>query len=204
MGTLRHVRPNHDGFVLVELIVVLGLLVAVFVLYHHRGSGNFQKRQQALCRQNLQTIHLALQTYATDYEGKYPALRSAKSAEAPLSLLVPKYTTRTEVFICPGSKDRQLPPGEQFEKRKISYAYLMGLTTAADRRQWLMADALMRPLSSGKGEVIYSTSGDGKGTNHDKEGGVILFGDGTVEITRPKAQYAISKPVGTSILNPAE
>lgn len=187
---------------LVELLVVVGLLFVLFVVYNSRTSVNFQKRQKALCRQNLQTIHLALQTYSLDHAEKFPFVRGAKSSEAPLSLLVPKYTTRTDVFICPGTKHRPLPQGEPFADRKISYAYLMGVTSQAGREQWTMADALLRPEASRRGEVIFSTTGEGAAVNHDKYGGVILFADGTVEMTRPKTEYSLAKPTGTLILNP--
>ena len=78
-------------------------------------------------------------TYALDHQDQFPGTGGAQTSEAPLSLLVPKYTVRTDLFICPGSKERKLPSAEPFKDRRISYAYLMGAHGKMPSEQWLLS-----------------------------------------------------------------
>ena len=125
----------------------------------------------------------------------------AGSDEA-LAKLVPQYTTRTDVFICPGTKEDKLPTAQPLKGKKISYAYLMGLTSKAPADQWIMSDWLVDTKPHKTNEIIFSADGSKPGNNHDKYGGVILFVDGNVEISKPKAKFPIATPAGTKILNP--
>jgi len=51
---------------------------------------------------------VALQIYAGDFSGRLPAVTNAPTSEAPLSLLVPRYTVDTSIFICPGGKATEI------------------------------------------------------------------------------------------------
>jgi type II secretory pathway pseudopilin PulG len=191
------------GFAIIELLVVSAILFILFIMYNSRGSGNFQKNQQALCRVNLQTIHVALQTFATDNNDRFPSDAFAKTSDEGLAKLVPQYTTRTDAFTCPGTKEDKLAPAQPIKGKRISYAYLMGLTSKAPADQWIMSDWLVDTNPHKTNELIFSADGKKPGNNHDKYGGVILFVDGNVEISKPKAQFPITSPAGTKILNPA-
>jgi type II secretory pathway pseudopilin PulG len=194
---------NRAGFAIIELLVVCAILIILFVMFMGRGSVHFQKKQQALCRQNLQTIHIALQTYANENKDRFPADAFSKSSEEALAKLVPQYTTRTDAFTCPGTKESKLPPAQSINGRRISYAYLMGLTAKPNPDQWIMADSLADTKPHAVGETIFSPDGKGPGRNHDKFGGVIIFLDGRAEITRPQTKFPIIVPLGTKILNPS-
>jgi type II secretory pathway pseudopilin PulG len=187
---------------MIELLVVSAILIILFVMFMGRGSVNFQKNQQAACRQNLLTIQIALQTYANENSDRFPADAFAKTSEDPLTKLVPQYTTRTDTFTCPGTKEAKLPPAQSLKGKQISYAYLMGLTAKASPDQWIMADWLRDTNAHAPGELIFSPDGNGPGSNHDKYGGVILFVDGRAEISKPNAKFPIATPRGTKILNP--
>jgi type II secretory pathway pseudopilin PulG len=187
---------------LIELLIVCAILIILFVMFMGRGSVHFQKKQQALCRQNLQTIHIALQTYANENNDRFPADAFSKTSDEALAKLIPQYTTRTDAFTCPGTKASKLPPAQSIKGRPISYAYLMGLTGKATAEQWIMADALVDAKAHAVGEAIFSVDGKGPGNNHDKFGGVIVFVDGRAEITKPQTKFPISIPPGTKILNP--
>ena len=195
-------QPRQGAFVVLELVVVCGLLLFLFTLYFSRGSVNFQKKQKAACRQNLQLIHVALQTYANENGGRFPDIATAKTSEDPLSLLIPKYTTRSDLFTCPGTRDPRLPQGEPFKTRKIGYSYLAGLTTQAATDQFLMADWLVNTLPKKAGDLAFSGDGKKPGNNHDKFGGVILFVDGRVETTGTNPTFDLQSPPGARILNP--
>ncbi len=124
-------RPSA-GFSLLELLIVAALIIVLSVMMaSHLGVGG-RNRALAGCSSNLQKIYLALSIYQNDNKGDFPIVINADSPAQPLSLLVPKSTTATEIFICPGSKDAALPEAESFAARKISYAYYMGLTTNKD------------------------------------------------------------------------
>jgi type II secretory pathway pseudopilin PulG len=198
----RSTRSAQRAFALIELMIVSAILFILFIMYNTRGSGHFQKTQQAACRLNLQTIHVALQTFATDNNDRFPSDAFAKTSDEALAKLVPQYTTRTDVFICPGTKEDKLPTAQPLKGKKISYAYLMGLTSKAPSDQWIMSDWLVDTKPHKTNELIFSADGSKPGNNHDKYGGVILFVDGNVEISKPKAKFPIAAPAGTKILNP--
>src|SRR5205085_3751499 len=61
--------------------------------------------QFAVCERNLQTIHVAVMTFATDNNERFPSLARAETSDAVLAQLVPKYTSQTASFICPASHD---------------------------------------------------------------------------------------------------
>jgi|ERR1043166_227201 prepilin-type processing-associated H-X9-DG protein len=195
-------RPGQHtrAFSLIELIITLGLLIIMVVMMEGRGSRSYQQRQLAACNKNLQTIHLALQMYANDNRMAYPVVRSAETAEAPMSLLVPRYSTVTEIFICPGSKDKSLPEGEPFARRKISYAYYMGLTNGAAGA--LLSDRQVDTLPKKSGQKIFSADGKSPGSNHSKYGGNLLFHDGHVATSSPTNSHDLTFPTNVTLLNP--
>ena len=194
--------PGRAAFSLVELLIVLALMIILYFMLFSSGSRSHQRRQQAVCRQNLQFIHLALQMYAGDEANRYPAATGATTSEAPLGLLVPRYTARTDIFICPGSGHRKLPDAQPFTRRKISYAYLMGLTNGAPADQWLMSDAQTHLRPKEVGEVLFALEKNQAGNNHRQFGGNLLFCDGRTEFSPSLARARLAVPTNTVPLNP--
>lgn len=190
------------GFSLVELIVVAGLMLVMFVLYYGRGSKQFQSAQQVICRQNLQFAFTALQTYASDNKNLYPRAPGSTTSEAPLSLLVPRSTTKTEIFICPGTKRSKLPEGQPFANRRISYAYVMGLTNNSSANLWILSDEQVNTSPKQPGQTVFSIDGKGPGRNHDKYGGDFLWADGRAGFSPAQAAFAVTNPPQTVVLNP--
>ena len=76
------------------VIVSIGFAVAFGA-----GSKFGQTRRKAACAINLGQLHMALSVYAAEHNGAFPVLPGAVSSEAPLSELVPRYTTDTAIFI---------------------------------------------------------------------------------------------------------
>ncbi len=190
------------GFSLLELLLTMAIIVVLFTLYFSSGSQGNQARKLKECENNLQNVYAALRTYATDNKDALPGLPQAQTSEAPLSLLVPQYTTGAGFFICPGSKDKSLPDAKPFANRKISYAYYMGRKLADGASAPLMSDEQVNTLPKTAGQIVFSPDGQPPGNNHNKYGGNVLFCDGNVQSSLPKAAFDL--PTGTDVilLNP--
>jgi prepilin-type processing-associated H-X9-DG protein len=201
----RGVRPGtpsaRAGLSLVELLVVMALIIILTTMMWGFGSESRQHAAQRDCRQNLEKIFVALQIYANDFSGRLPADTNALTSEEPLSLLVPRYTVDTSIFICPGGKDSPLPSGVSFAGRKISYAYYMG-QHLGDAQQPLMSDQQINTLPKKTGDPVFSTTGKAPGNNHHKYGGNFLFGDGHAELSPPPLAFSLVTTQGVVLLNP--
>jgi prepilin-type processing-associated H-X9-DG protein/prepilin-type N-terminal cleavage/methylation domain-containing protein len=191
----------QKGFSLVELMIVLFLMVALGFMMFGFGSESRQHHQQKLCEENLLKIYVAMQIYANDFGGKLPEKTNAATSEEVLDELVPRYTADTSIFICPGGRDSQIPAGESFLKRKISYAYYMGrrLDNAQDA---LMSDRQVNTQPKKPGDFIFSTTGHSPGNNHHKYGGNILFCDGHVDMSPPQLTFSLAVTQNVVLLNP--
>ena len=197
----RLARFARIGFAMIELLVVCLLLIVLTTLYWSYLSPSEQNRKQKSCQQNLQKLHIALQIYATGSGGKFPVAVGARTAEEPLELLVPRYTVDTSLFICPASEDSPLPSGQDLRDGKISYAYYMG-QHPTESREVLMSDRQIDTRPKAAGQEIFSPTGNPPGNNHQKAGGNILFCDGSVEFSPPRAAYSLSVTQGVVLLNP--
>jgi len=190
-----------SAFALIELLVVVALLLILTTMYWGSSSTSHQRRLQTDCQDNLQKIYIAMQIYANDHAGKFPAVAGARNSEEALDGLVPRYTVDTSVFICPGSGDSSLPSGESFRNRKISYAYYMG-RGPANAQEVAMTDRQVDTQSKAAGQYIFSSTGKAPGNNHDKYGGNLLFCDGHVELSPALAPFSLVLTQGVVLLNP--
>jgi type II secretory pathway pseudopilin PulG len=191
-----------DGFSLLELLIVLALIIVLTVMMSSHLGVASRNRALVDCRKNLQEIYLALNIYQNDNNGAFPFLKGAATSAGPLSLLVPKSTTVTEMFICPGSKDKPLPEAESFADKKISYAYYMGRTTNDDASGIIASDAQVDTAPKNLGQQIFSADGSKPGNNHGKEGGNLLSRGGEVTGSGPKASHDVRYPPDVRLLNP--
>ncbi len=167
-----------------------------------RGSWSDGHRQMNHCQKNLQNIYLAMSIYAADNKDSFPAVKGAETSEAPLSLLVPRSTTVTEIFICPSSSDNKLPEGESFAKRRISYAYYMNHTKSDGADSPLLSDRQVNTFPKIKRQLIFSENGKAPGANHAKNGGNFLYCDGEVKSSKPRASRDFLFPTNIVLLNP--
>ena len=193
--------PARAGFSLIELLVVLALMLIMATMMYGFGSPSRQKAEKKACQQNLSKIYLAMQIYANDYAGKLPVNTNAQTSEEALYVLVPRYTTETSIFICPGGRDSALPEDASIRKRKISYAYYMG-AHFNDAQQALMSDRQVNTLPKNAGDQAFSVTGKPPGNNHHKYGGNFLFGDGHMEMTPPRVPFSLATNPGVVLLNP--
>jgi prepilin-type processing-associated H-X9-DG protein len=185
----------------VELLISLGLLIALWALYWGFGSPSNQRRQKVTCQSHQQKIHVALEIYAHDHGGTFPLEPSAKTSEEALDGLVPKYSVDTSIFICPGCKDSELPGAQSFRKSKISYAYYMG-RRGANAHDPLLSDRQVNTLAKEQGENAFSPNGRPPGNNHHKYGGVVLFCDGHCESSPARVRFPLPLGGEVKLLNP--
>jgi type II secretory pathway pseudopilin PulG len=196
------ILPNvSHGFSLVELLITVALIIILFVLLWGRSSRSYQRQQKLACQANLQNIYIALQIYANDFKESFPVRADAKTSEAALGLLVPRYTTVTSPFICPGTKKTPPPEGAPLDKHSISYAYYMG-RRLADKTEPLMSDWQIDDQSKLKGQQVFSRDGKKPGNNHHQYGGNFLFSGGNVEMCSSVASWPLVLTQGVTLLNP--
>ena len=143
-----------------------------------------------------------LSLFAAEHNGTFPLVSGAASSEAPLSELVPKYTTDTNIFICPGSNASTLPGAQPFANRRISYAYYMGLKRDDSPDAPLVSDAQVDAHAKRQGDATFSANGNAPGNNHRRYGGNILFLDGHVETIDTTAPRDLVIPNEVVLLNP--
>lgn len=194
--------PAGGGFSLIELLIVVAIIFTLFTLYFSSGSKAYQAKQIAACEKNLQNIYVAMKTYAADNNDHLPSLANAQTSEPPLSQLIPRYTTGTEFFICPGGKDSQLPDAQPFAERKISYAYYMGHTVQDGASQALVSDRQVNTDPKTQGQLLFSPDGKKPGNNHNKYGGNVMFCDGNVQVSPAQSGFNLTNAPGVVLLNP--
>ena len=177
-------------------------MIVIAAIFSSRMSRTRQQNDLHVCEKNLQSIHLALSFYTLDNRGKFPAMTGAKTSEEPLSLLVPRCTTQTAIFICPGTSDDSLDQGKPFSKETISYAYYMGWPTNAPSTSPLVSDRQVNTASKKQGEQLFSQDGKKEGSNHTKYGGNVLFVGGEVKHSGRKAEFDLTYPNNVTFLQP--
>jgi prepilin-type N-terminal cleavage/methylation domain-containing protein/prepilin-type processing-associated H-X9-DG protein len=192
---------HERGFSLIELLITITIMLILFTMMFGFGSKRNQLTQKQRCQGNLQKIHIALQIWANEHEGQYPAATNAVSSEDTMNLLVPQYSADTGIFVCPGSKDRPLPAGESLRQGRISYAYYQG-RRVADGTLPLLSDKQVDASAKVLGQALFSPDGKKPGNNHHKYGGNVLFCDGSVKSSPAAAAFDL--PLGTNVvlLNP--
>ena len=183
------------------MLISLALLLILVVMWHGFGSKSNQQRQKKACEKNLLTIYMALEIYANEHDGWFPASPDARTSEDALGPLVPRYTVASDRFVCPGSKDSSIPPATPLAGRRISYAYFMG-RQSSESNSVVMADRLVDSRPKAAGDLVFSTTGKSPGNNHHQYGGNFLFCDGEVRSAETKAPFAVTWETNVTLLNP--
>ncbi|HEY3861662.1 MAG TPA: type II secretion system protein [Verrucomicrobiae bacterium] len=192
---------SSGAFSLLEMLIVLALIIVLTVMTAGRMSTSARKRELGACAGNLQKIYLALGFYRND-NGAWPSLPDAITAAQPLSLLVPKGTTDTSIFICPGSGDKPLPESVSFARHRISYNYYMGLPANSDPQDIILSDWQVDAQPKRKGSLLFSLNGKEPANNHGPAGGNLLTCGGAVVFSAPKADRDLLFSAPVKLLEP--
>lgn len=198
----RVAKPARaGGFSLIEMLISLAIIIILFVMMFGFGSRKNQMTKKQKCQANLQKLYISLQIYANENADWFPRNTNAVTSEDALGVLVPQYAADATIFVCPGSKDKELPPGSSLQGGRISYAYYMG-RKQTDAALPLMSDRQVDTKPKVAHTQVFSDDGKKPANNHHKYGGVFLFTDGNTELSSADAPIAL--PLGTNIvlLNP--
>jgi type II secretory pathway pseudopilin PulG len=200
-GLQRRAFARVHAFSLIELLITMVLLIIMSVMLWGFGSPSNQQKQKNRCQENLQKLFLSMEIYASDFNGDFPFASAARNSAEALDVLVPKYTVDTSLFICPGSKDDEIPSGESIRRRRISYAYYMG-RSKRDALDVLLSDSQVNERAKSTNDWVFSSTGKPPGNNHHKYGGNFLFADGRLESSSSRAVFPLNLTPSVVLLNP--
>ncbi len=96
---------NRDGFTLVELMVVMGIIMILAAMLLPAFGKAREKAHRAVCVSNLKQILIGLSLYADENNGRYPPIASGASGNLIVNgeSVYPEYISDLNVFGCPSS-----------------------------------------------------------------------------------------------------
>ena len=106
----RPQRINGEGFTLLELLVVLGVIAILITLQLPALAGAKSQTKIGMCASHVRQIALACQIYANDNRDRLPVLSGVASwawdLPAPAADALLKSGTEKRTFYCPGTSPR--------------------------------------------------------------------------------------------------
>ena len=136
MPKTSKIGRNRNGFTLVEILVVVGiiaLLAAISLAVFARVKNSARTTS---CQSNLRQIGLAMQLYTADARGLYPAYSDVPPNCTWVDALLP-YVKSGEIFNCPAAPDEIYKPGcgvsesDGTELRDFNGSYVLNVPDAA-------------------------------------------------------------------------
>jgi prepilin-type N-terminal cleavage/methylation domain-containing protein len=104
IGNRKSKTENRSGFTLIELLVVISILIILAGLLLPVLSKVRAEARRVQCKNNLSQLAKAVQMYAIDSQGRYPAAASRPSINnslPSLSQLLLPYLHDSRVLCCP-------------------------------------------------------------------------------------------------------
>ncbi|NOZ64654.1 MAG: type II secretion system protein [Caldiserica bacterium] len=161
-------RGVRYGFTLIELLVVMAIIVTLAGILTPALLRAREQGRRVVCVNNLRQIGLAMRLYAEDFDGYYPY-----SLQEYTQLYNLKYINTPRTFWCPSDYDS---PPNNITTSNIENSYQLRDNQVASR----VKDSLIPGLGgSSTIRIGWDLTPVGR-RNHGKDGGNILFMDGSV------------------------
>ena len=119
-------RHRTQGFSLVELLVVLGIITLLGTLLLTVASHVRMASQSTRCMANLHNIAVAFTNYANDNDGRYP---TPVAVDRSWESLLQPYLSQKDTFACPADDEMYPSVGSSYDWRDTPDPY----TTLAGR-----------------------------------------------------------------------
>ena len=180
--------------VVVVGFIAVGILAALVLPVMAQTN---ERANHAHCANNLKQVSMALRAYAFDNDDQLPFTGSVSdSANKHFGLLFPNWTKDERVFICRDAANRgyrtdntidENPTGvnrvETLKPGENCYAFAFGLDGSWAQDSPLACDQLAVTSFAYQGWAKA-----GMGSNHQRDGGNVLYKDGHVEFMTATTQ----------------
>jgi prepilin-type N-terminal cleavage/methylation domain-containing protein len=121
-------RPKENGFTLVELLVVIGIIALLLGVLVPVLSKARREALRTVCRSNLKSIGIGFRMYLDDNSNVMPPATNMPSLklnnDPPITKFILPYLSEPKTFECPLDKGQQSTTGQKyFVTESSSYAY---------------------------------------------------------------------------------
>jgi prepilin-type N-terminal cleavage/methylation domain-containing protein/prepilin-type processing-associated H-X9-DG protein len=187
MSPFSDARKKKEGFTLVELLVVIGIIAVLIGVLLPALNKAREQSKRAACLANLRTLGQAMILYANDSKDRLPnsnkknTYKDAAAQDFVLVSLANKYVRQPASFHCPSDDD---PIPEKIEtadyelpnSAHVSYEYFSIWWKPEDCAKWVRIKQAPMAWDIDGGSSVRTAF-----QNHGIKGGNVVFADGHAE-----------------------